>query len=90
MEGTQNPKTISTKQLKLTERAQCFRNEALLTLAHHIDLNWLYEAYRRTRKDGAVGVVLMGRRRQRTRRILRRTCRACSTGLNRDAIGHRR
>jgi retron-type reverse transcriptase len=26
------------------------------TLAHHIDLNWLYEAFRRTRRDGAVGV----------------------------------
>jgi len=25
-------------------------------LAHHIDLAWLREAYRRTRKDGARGV----------------------------------
>jgi hypothetical protein len=29
---------------------------ALSTLAHHIDPDWLHEAYRRTRKDGAVGV----------------------------------
>jgi group II intron reverse transcriptase/maturase len=29
---------------------------ALTTLAHHIDTVWLGEAYRRTRKDGAVGV----------------------------------
>ena len=29
---------------------------AFTTLAHHIDIDWLYEAYRRTRKDGAVGV----------------------------------
>ncbi|WP_395857393.1 group II intron reverse transcriptase/maturase [Cystobacter fuscus] len=29
---------------------------AFTTLAHHIDLEWLQEAYRRTRKDGAVGV----------------------------------
>ncbi|HYO57595.1 group II intron reverse transcriptase/maturase [Archangium sp.] len=29
---------------------------AFTTLAHHIDLEWLREAYRRTRKDGAVGV----------------------------------
>ena len=29
---------------------------ALTTLAHHIDLDWLREAYRRTRKDGATGV----------------------------------
>ena len=26
------------------------------TLAHHIDIDWLREAYRRTRKDGAAGV----------------------------------
>ncbi|MBU0608389.1 MAG: group II intron reverse transcriptase/maturase [Armatimonadetes bacterium] len=29
---------------------------ALTSLSHHIDLDWLREAYRRTRKDGAVGV----------------------------------
>jgi group II intron reverse transcriptase/maturase len=28
----------------------------LTTLAHHIDVAWLYEAYRRTRKKGAAGV----------------------------------
>jgi len=28
----------------------------ITTLAHHIDLAWLYEAYRQTRKSGAVGV----------------------------------
>jgi site-specific DNA recombinase len=26
------------------------------SLAYHIDLRWLHEAYKRTRKDGAVGV----------------------------------
>ena len=29
---------------------------AFTSLAHHIDLDWLREAYRRTRKDGAAGV----------------------------------
>jgi len=29
---------------------------ALTTLSHHIDLDFLHEAYRRTRKDGAAGV----------------------------------
>jgi retron-type reverse transcriptase len=28
----------------------------LRTLAHHIDVEWLKEAYRRTRKSGAAGV----------------------------------
>lgn len=29
---------------------------ALTTLAHHIEIDWLREAYRRTRKDGATGI----------------------------------
>ena len=29
---------------------------AFTTLAHHIDVEWLREAYRRTRKDGATGI----------------------------------
>jgi hypothetical protein len=28
----------------------------LTSLSHHIDLEWMYEAYRVTRKDGAVGI----------------------------------
>jgi group II intron reverse transcriptase/maturase len=30
--------------------------EALTSLSHHIDVNWMKEAYRQTRKDGATGV----------------------------------
>jgi hypothetical protein len=30
--------------------------QVIASLAHHIDLEWMQEAYRRTRKDGAVGV----------------------------------
>lgn len=36
--------------------AKSMRGVALTTLAHHIDVDWLREAYRRTRKDGARGV----------------------------------
>ena len=56
MAGTQSPEPISTRQLELAKRAERFPHEALLTLSHFIDLNWLREAYRRTRKDGAAGV----------------------------------
>lgn len=56
MAGTQSPETVSTKQLKLTQRATAIPGEALTTLSHLIDLGWLREAYRRTRKDGASGV----------------------------------
>jgi len=47
---------ISTKQQKIAELARRAPQRVLLTLAHHIDLMWMEEAYRRTRKDGAVGV----------------------------------
>ena len=47
---------ISTRQEKLAVLAQSEPKLELTTLAHHIDLVWLREAYRRTRKDGAAGV----------------------------------
>ena len=47
---------ISTKQQKIAEWARGAPQRVLLTLAQHIDLMWMEEAYRRTRKDGAVGV----------------------------------
>lgn len=56
MTETQNSQLILTKQHKLAHLASSKRNVALKTLAHHIDLDWLREAYRRTRKTGAVGV----------------------------------
>src|SRR5206468_1028961 len=37
-------------------RAQQAPKMSFTSLNHHIDLIWLYEAYRRTRKDGAAGV----------------------------------
>jgi retron-type reverse transcriptase len=36
--------------------AQKHWQEPLTTLAHHMDLNWLAEAYRRVRKDAAPGI----------------------------------
>ncbi len=47
---------ISTRQQKIADLAREAPQRVLLTLAHHIDLMWMEEAYRRTRKDGAVGV----------------------------------
>jgi RNA-directed DNA polymerase len=48
--------TVSTKLERIAKLAQRMRDKPLTTLAHHIDLSWLREAYRRTRKDGATGV----------------------------------
>jgi len=56
MAETQSSKTVSTKQERIAELAKRRPGEALTTLAHHIDIDWLKEAHRRTRKDGATGV----------------------------------
>lgn len=56
MAGTQGLESISTRLQRIAELARRRPQEALTTLAHHIDLDLLLEAYRRTRKDGAVGV----------------------------------
>lgn len=46
---------VSTKLQRIAELARQVR-EPLTSLSHHIDLDWLREAWRRIRKDGAVGV----------------------------------
>ena len=49
-------KNVSTKQRRIAELARIHPEVSFTSLAHHIDLGWLYEAYERTRKDGAIGV----------------------------------
>jgi RNA-directed DNA polymerase len=55
---TESPSSqdVSTKLERIAKLAREIRGASLMTLAHHIDVNWLREAYRRTRKDGAPGV----------------------------------
>jgi group II intron reverse transcriptase/maturase len=53
---TQSSLDISTKLERIAELARRKPGVSLQTLAHHIDVDWLREAYRRTRKDGAPGV----------------------------------
>jgi len=48
--------SVSPKLERIAKLAKQMPNAALSTLAHHIDIDWLHEAYRRTRKDAAVGV----------------------------------
>ena len=48
--------SVLTKQQRIAENARIHPDVAFTSLAYHMDLEWLYEAYRRTRKDGAVGV----------------------------------
>lgn len=56
MTETPSSLDISTKLERIAELARRMPGVSLQTLAHHIDVNWLREAYRRTRKDGARGV----------------------------------
>jgi hypothetical protein len=56
MAETSSSTTVSTKLERIAKLAHEMPQAALTTLAHHIDIDWLREAYRRTRKDGATGV----------------------------------
>lgn len=56
MAGTSSPTTVSTKLQRIATLAREAPELAFTTLAHHIDLAFLKEAYRRTRKDRAVSV----------------------------------
>lgn len=56
MEGTSSLQTVSTKQARIAELARQMPDKPLSTVSHHMDIEWLTEAYRRTRKSGAPGV----------------------------------
>ncbi len=47
---------VSTRQERIAALARQSPQMGFTSLNHHIDLRWLYEAYWRTRQDGAVGV----------------------------------
>jgi len=47
---------VLTKQQRIAELAQRLPELAFTSLAYHIDLHWLEEAYHRTRKDGTAGI----------------------------------
>lgn len=56
MAESSSSENISTRLRRVAELAREMPQQALTTLAHHIDGDFLREAYRRTRKDGAVGI----------------------------------
>jgi group II intron reverse transcriptase/maturase len=51
-----NSTSVFTKQQRIATLAKQSPQMAFTSLAYLIDLDWLKEAYRRTRKDGAAGV----------------------------------
>src|SRR3954471_21958493 len=51
-----NSTIVSTKQERIAGLAKQSPQMAFTSLAYLMDIDWLKEAYRRTRKDGAAGV----------------------------------
>src|SRR5215203_696628 len=56
MNETSDSEIVSTKTGRIVKLAQQAPNMVIKTLAHHMDMTWLQEAFRRTRKRGATGV----------------------------------
>ena len=56
MVESSSSKTVSTKLERIAKLAKQMPGVPLSTLSHHIGIDWLHEAYRRTRKDSAAGV----------------------------------
>lgn len=56
MKGTSGPGFVSTRLQRIANLARNAPKMVISTLSHHIDSHFLYEAMRRTRKDGARGV----------------------------------
>jgi RNA-directed DNA polymerase len=56
MTETSDSEIVSTRQRRIAQLAKQMPEKGLTSLNQHLDLAWLREAYRRTRKDGAVGV----------------------------------
>ena len=56
MKETPSSEIISPKLMRIAELARQAPDMAFTTLAHVIDDEFLFEAYRQTRRDGAVGI----------------------------------
>ena len=56
MAGMPSSGNVSTKLRRIAELARTAPDMVLTSLSHHVDLAFLHEAYRRTRKSGAPGV----------------------------------
>jgi len=56
MAGASEPESVSTRQQRIAELARQSPHMGFTSLAHHLDREWLWRAFQRTRKDGAAGV----------------------------------
>ncbi len=56
MARASNLDLVSTRQQRIAELAKQAPRMGFTSLNHHLDLAWLYEAFLRTRREGAPGV----------------------------------
>jgi len=56
MEDALKSGNVYTKQRRIAKLGKRMPDVSFTSLAYYIDLEWMQEAYRRTRKDGAAGV----------------------------------
>src|SRR6476620_9516369 len=56
MAGASKPVEVSTKQQRIAQLARQSPEMGFTSPAHLIDIDWLEQAYHKTRKDGAPGV----------------------------------
>ena len=56
MTETSDSELVSTRQRRIAQLAKQMPGKGITSLNQHLDLEWLREAYRRTRKDGATGI----------------------------------
>ena len=54
--GTSGSAVVSTRQERIAKLARTAPKMAITSLNHHLDLVWMREAFRLTRRDGASGV----------------------------------
>ena len=52
-EGALESGNVYTKQQRIAELGKRMPDVGFTSLAYYIDLEWMYEAYRMTRKDGS-------------------------------------
>lgn len=54
--STESMESVSYRKQRIVNAAQRHREEPLHTLHHHMDLNWLHEAYRQVNRKASPGV----------------------------------
>jgi RNA-directed DNA polymerase len=53
---SKSKETVSTKQERIARNAKKLPEVSFTSVAYHIDMEWMDEAYRSVRKDGATGI----------------------------------